>query len=289
VSSTDPLSVCLSFDCDTIAVWPTAFDLNSSTMRSRGEFGAFAMPRILDLLDRHGVRATFFVPGFTALAYPTVVRELHRRGHELAHHGWMHENPSAFDLARQRELLAKGIDALERVAGVRPIGYRAPGGQTDDPADLLLELGFVYLATYSATDFSAYHLRQGDRWSPTEPYVFGTDSELVVVPFNHSLNDFPNLEFVPGWTPTVLPPSAVLEAWQAEFDWACANCPGGVFFVTMHPQVIGRGSRLAMLDRLVAHMASRGVVFESAGDYATRWRAARTAARSRSVSPASTS
>lgn len=269
------LTVCLSYDCDTIAVWPTAFRLDSSTMRSRGEFGAVALPRILSLLERHDVRATFFVPGFTALAYPGVVAEIHRHGHEIGHHGWMHEDASTFDAAGQRKLLGNGIAAIERVAGVRPTGYRAPGGQADDPVDVLLKLGIEYVATYSATDFVPYYLRSGDRFSDVEPFAFGAPSELAVIPFSHSLNDFPNLEFVAGWTPTVHPPSSVLESWQAEFDWAYENSDGGVFFLTMHPQVIGRGSRLAMLERLIEHMAARpGVVFESASDYAARWRAA---------------
>jgi peptidoglycan-N-acetylglucosamine deacetylase len=268
------LCVCLSFDCDTIAVWPTAFRLDSSTMRSRGEFGAIALPRIVELLNRCRVRATFFVPGFTALAYPSLVREIHRAGHEIGHHGWMHENASTFDADGQRELLRKGSEAIERVAGVRPTGYRAPGGQADDPVELLLDLGIEYVATYSATDFVPYYLRVGDRSSSRDRVMFGVPSALAVIPFSHSLNDFPNFEFVPGWTPTIHPPSTVLESWQAEFDWAHENSSGGVFFLTMHPQVIGRGSRLAMLERLIEHMASRpGVVFDSAGDYAARWKA----------------
>jgi peptidoglycan/xylan/chitin deacetylase (PgdA/CDA1 family) len=269
------LSVCLSYDFDTISVWPTVFGFTSATMRSRGEFGAFALPRILGLMDRYEIRGSFFVPGFTALAYPDAVREIAADGHEIGHHGWLHENPADFDLDGQRELLLKGLEALDQVARVRPRGYRVPGAEiSDDVIDVLLELGFVYEATYSATDFVPYYLRCGDEWSPTKPYVFGRVTELVAMPFSYSLDDFPHFEFVPGWATNLLPPSAVEEIWQTEFDYAYDACPGGVFILTMHPQVIGRGSRIAMLERLIQHMRGRvGVTFETIGDYADRWKA----------------
>ena len=77
----------------------------------------------------------------------------------------------------------------------------------------------------------------------------------------------------------MLAPSAVEEVWRGDFDWAYANAPGGVFILTMHPQVIGRGHRLLFLERLVAHFASQpGVVFESLGDAADRWLARQRAA-----------
>jgi peptidoglycan/xylan/chitin deacetylase (PgdA/CDA1 family) len=270
------LSVCLTYDFDTMCVWPTAFGLTSATMLSRGEFGAFALPRILDLMQRHELRGTFFVPGFTALAYPDAVRSIAADGHELGHHGWLHENPSSFDVEGQRQLLVKGIEALDAAAGVRPKGYRVPGAEvTDDAIDLLLELGFAYEATYSATDFVPYFLRKGDVWSPTEPYVFGQVTELVAMPFSYALDDFPHFEFVPGWATNLLPPSAVEEIWRTEFDYAYEASPGGVYILTMHPQVIGRGSRLAMLERLIRHMAGHeGVVFEAMGEYVDRWKAA---------------
>ena len=72
------------------------------------------------LLDRHNARGTFFIPGHTALAYPDLVRRIAAGGHEIAHHGWVHENPASFDEAGERNVLERGLDALDRVAGVRP-------------------------------------------------------------------------------------------------------------------------------------------------------------------------
>jgi peptidoglycan/xylan/chitin deacetylase (PgdA/CDA1 family) len=266
------LSVCLSFDFDAMSVWIASTD-NPATI-SRGEFGAVAVPRILALLERRHVRATFFVPGHTALAYPELVREIDAAGHEIGHHGWVHENPAKQGSEGERAVFERGLEALDRVAGVRPTGYRSPAAEfSRDTIDVLLEYGMRYDSSCSGSDFTPYYLRQGDRWSKTEAYEFGEPADLVELPFSWLLDDFPHFEFEVGWSTDQSPPSTVREIWQGEFDYAYEQCPGGVFVLTMHPQVIGRGSRMAMLDDLIAHMAARdGVAFEPLVEHAERWR-----------------
>ena len=60
----------------------------------------------------------------------------------------------------------------------------------------------------------------------------------------------------------------MLEIWRAEFDWMHANVDGGVLTFTLHPQVIGRGSRIAMLDTLIRHTGEAGARFAAMGDVA---------------------
>jgi peptidoglycan/xylan/chitin deacetylase (PgdA/CDA1 family) len=270
-----PLSVCLTFDFDALSPWVFEMAEGNVAALSRGEFGAVAIPRILELLDRHRIQATFFVPGHTAVAYPDIVRRIAAAGHELGHHGWVHEGLSKLEPAQEREYLLRGLDALDRVAGVRPLGYRAPGVDVSvNTVDILLEHGFVYDASFSGSDFEPYYLRRGDRFPVDGEYLFGESVDLVGIPFSWGLSDFQYFEFVPGITVRQDTPSAVFEIWEGELLWAHAYAPDGVYDLTMHPQVIGRGPRLVMVERLI-ETAERleGVVFERLGDYAARWRA----------------
>jgi peptidoglycan-N-acetylglucosamine deacetylase len=268
------LSVCLSFDFDAMSVWIAGTD-NPAAI-SRGEFGAVAIPRILALLERHHARATFFIPGHTALAYPFLVKEIVAAGHEVGHHGWVHENPAEQTPDGEREVFRRGLDALERVAGVRPEGYRSPAANFSvNTLEVLDEFGMRYDSSCQGGDFHPYYLRLGDRVSKTEPYVFGQPCELVELPFTWSLDDFPHFEFEVGWSTEQAAPSQVYEIWHSEFEYAHATAPGGFLGICMHPQVIGRGHRITMLDRLMTAMAERGgVTFEPLGDYARRWREA---------------
>lgn len=269
------LSVCLTFDFDALSPWVLEMAGGNVAALSRGEFGAVAVPRILALLERHRLPATFFVPGHTALAYPDLIRAIRDAGHELGHHGWVHEPLSGLDPDDERALLRRGLEALDEVAGVRPLGYRAPSVDVSvNTVDILLEHGFLYDASFSGSDFEPYYLRRGDRFPADGEYVFGESVDLVGIPFSWGLSDFQYFEFVPGITVRQDPPSAVYEIWLGELEWAHANAPGGVFDLTMHPQAIGRGHRLVMVERLIeAAKGLDGVRFERLGDYAARWRA----------------
>ena len=268
------LSVCLTFDFDALSPWVFEMALGNVAALSRGEFGAYALPRILGLLERHGVLGTFFVPGHTALAYPALVRRIVAEGHELGHHGFVHEPLSQLDATREREVLQLGLDALDRVAGVRPAGYRAPGADVSvNTVDILVEHGFLYDASFSGRDFEPYYLRRGDRFPTDGPYEFGETVDLVGIPFSWGLSDFQYFEFLPPALVRQDTPSAVYEIWHGELVWAYEHAPGGIYDLTMHPQAIGRGSRLAIVERLIeAAKTLDGVVFERVGDYAARWR-----------------
>jgi peptidoglycan/xylan/chitin deacetylase (PgdA/CDA1 family) len=269
------LSVSITFDFDATSVWIGSHQSNNPAMISRGEFGAVAIPRILALLEKHAITTTFFVPGHSALAYPRLVREIRERGHELGHHGWVHENPAHFDLEGEREVFRRGLEALQEVAGVTPRGYRSPSVDfSPNTIDILIENGITYDSSCSGSDFTPYYLRQGDQWPSDAPYVFGRSVDIVEIPFYWGLSDFAHFEFVAGFTVAQNTASSTREIWQGEFDYAYENSPGGIYTLTLHPQSIGRGHRLAMVEQLIQHMASKeGVVFEPMGTYADRWKA----------------
>lgn len=267
------LSCCITFDFDAMSSWIGSLKSNNPSMISRGQFGAVALPRLLRLLDERGVRASFAVPGHTAYAYPRLIDQIVDGGHELCHHGWVHENPAAFDEGGERRVLERGLEALERVAGVRPLGYRSPAWDLSPRSiDLLIEYGFQYDSSCMGHDFFPYYLRSGDRWSLDGPYHFGETVDLVELPVTWMLDDFPPTEFVLGMNTGLQAPSTLEENWRADFDYAYRDCRGGVFVLTLHPQTIGRGRYFLLLERLLDYYASHaGVVFESMGDYVARW------------------
>lgn len=269
-------SCCLTFDVDALTLWGTVFGAKGPTEFARGEFATVAVPRILKLLDAFGAQATFFVPGHTALTFPDMVRDIAIAGHEIGHHGWMHETALGPDREHEEHNLIRGIAAIEQVTGTRPRGFRAPAEFSDHTIELLLEHGFLYDSSFhGGNDTSAFRVRIGDRWIDDEPYRFGEPTELVEMPVYYGLDDYPLFEFVRGVTTGLSAPSAVEEIWRGDFDYAYRHVPGGFLNLMMHPEVIGRGHRLLMLERLMHHFsAHEGVVFESLGSYAERWKMA---------------
>jgi peptidoglycan/xylan/chitin deacetylase (PgdA/CDA1 family) len=236
------------------------------------------VPRILALLEEYQAKSTFFTTGHTSLAFPQLTKDIAAAGHEIGHHGWVHEVPSKLTVEQERRVLRRGLEALAQTCGARPVGYRSPGwSNSDSTGNLLLELGFEYDSSLMGGDYEPYWYRAGDRPSATEPYVFGDLIPLVELPVSYHLDDFVYFEFVmdPVSTiPGLAPPSALLEIWQGEFDYLYEEIGSGLLTLTMHPQVIGRGHRQRMLRAFLDHVRARpGVRFTSCGDYARAWRA----------------
>ena len=125
-------------------------------------------------------------------------------------------------------------------------------------------------------DFTPYYCRLGDQARADAPYVFGQEIDLLEVPFAWHLDDFPFFEFV--WTRTTISPglsapSHVYEVWAGEFDYLYPRPGAGVYTLTMHPQVIGRGHRLLMLEKLLDHIQGcGGATFTTIGDFVREWK-----------------
>ena len=206
------------------------------------------VPRILRLLKRRGIRATFFVPGYTADRWPDVVRAIRDAGHEIAHHGYLHEGArSAPDIEAEEERILRGLEALDRVTGVRPVGYRAPNWELSyrTPA-LLVQHGFLYDSGLMDADHP-YRLATGP-----EP---GARS-IVELPGHWSLDDWEPYNYLPGITGSgvIASPADVMARWDLELE-ALVEV-GGLFMLTNHPFVTGRASRVVALERLMERAQS---------------------------------
>jgi peptidoglycan/xylan/chitin deacetylase (PgdA/CDA1 family) len=268
------LTVALTVGLDATSLWIGSFKSDNPSMISRGEFDVVGVRRILDLYRRYEILATFLVPGHTALAYPDLICEIHTGGHEIAYHGWVHEDPRDFNRDGQRSVIERGLAALDRVLGERPRGHVSPAWNLSaDTIALVREFGFEYDGSRMSHDHYPCYVRQGDRWSRTDPYRFGELTDLVGLPVSWEMDDVPFFAFVWGTMNGLANPLGVEEVWRGDFDYAYANCPGGVMNLTIHPQVSGRGHRMLMLERLIRHMKAReDVAFGRLVDYARWWK-----------------
>jgi peptidoglycan/xylan/chitin deacetylase (PgdA/CDA1 family) len=272
------IQVCLSFDFDAMSLWIANFKTDSPNALSRGEFGGrVGAGRLLDLLGERGIRSTWFIPGHTIEAFPDVCRRIAAEGHEIGHHGYCHENPTRLEPAHEIAVLERGIRCIEKVSGTSPRGYRCPSGSfTQRTPELLHRYGFLYDSSMMADDFTPYYCRVGDQAPPDGPYVFGHRIDLVEIPFSWNLDDFPFFEYTAsrrGISPGLADPERVLSVWWGEFEFLRRKLGRGVYTLTMHPQVIGRGHRMLMLEELIDRIAAvPGVAFTTIGEVAAGWR-----------------
>lgn len=240
------VAVAISFDPDHETLSLRTGETSPGEL-SRGEYGnRVAAPRVLALLERFGVRASFYMPAVSALLHPDEVRGYVEAGHELGMHGWIHERNTALPAGVERDLAFRAAETLEHVSGVRPVGIRTPSWDfSDDTLAIIRELGLVYDSSLMADD---------------EPYEILADGEptgIVEIPVEWIRDDAPYFTTNPkaGLFPHT-PPRAVLEIWRDEFDRARAE--GGLFQLTMHPHIIGHRSRILILEELFAHIAAPG-------------------------------
>lgn len=266
-------TVCLTFDFDAVSIWLHVDEArNTPVNRSRGLFGAeVGAPRLLDLLDRHDVPATWFVPGHTLDSFPDPCERIHAEGHEIQHHGWSHTRPGEYESREaERADIERGIESVERVTGSTPVGYRSPSWDfSEHTRDLLAEFGFEWDSSEMARDFEPYRMREDD--APLDgPYDRGEAYDIVELPVSWHRDDYPPLAYAGG--KGFVDEAAVYEGWREQFDWMYDHVDGGVFTLTMHPQVSGQSHRLARLNGLVDHMESRpGVEFATLSTVAARF------------------
>jgi peptidoglycan/xylan/chitin deacetylase (PgdA/CDA1 family) len=277
MSDAKDVRIALTFDYDAFSVWIGTFGATSPSMVSRGEFGPIALRRILKLLADYKIKSTFFVPGHTACAFPDTVVAIRDAEHEIGHHGWVHENPLSMDADKERWVMEKGFETLDRIVGVKPVGYRSPAwDNSPQTIPLLLEFGFEYESSLMGNDYEPYWCRLGDVFSATDEYKFGKPVDLVEVPVAWHLDDFPHFEYVwskagvlPGYRTT----NDLLEIWKGEFDYLYEKVGKGILNITMHPQVIGRGHRMLFLEEFIKYVADKpGVSFTTIRDYVRDWR-----------------
>jgi len=264
--------VALSFDVDGVS---SAMNQNPETARlpsfmSMREYGpSVATPRILDMLDEYGIKASFFIPGFVAETHETLVKNIHERGHEIGHHGYLHEPPSTLTKSEEGKVLDKGSTILQRIIGVKPVGYRSPSWELSQYSlDLLIEREFLYDSSLMGHDVP--YLTSGIGHILTPNHRLPDSQTIVEIPIHWELDDAPYFNYAPalGMRNVAASPEHVFQIWSSAFEGAYHY--GGCFPLTMHPHTIGRPGRIRMLRRLIEYiMEFEGVEFMKMCDVGT--------------------
>jgi peptidoglycan-N-acetylglucosamine deacetylase len=217
---------------------------------SWGQYGnRVGVPRILELLNRYGVKASFYVPAVAALLYPDEQKRVVSEGHEIGIHGWIHELNSVLPYEAERDLMFRSTDTLEKITGVRPVGLRTPSWDfSPNTLRIETELGLLYDSSLMA-DEDCYDL-----------VMDGTSTGIVEVPVEwvrddavyFMMNRFQSLR-------PYTPPKDVLDIFLREFD--AAYQAGGLFQLTMHPHIITPRSRIWILEEVIRHAQAKGDVW----------------------------
>ncbi|MEO1204156.1 MAG: polysaccharide deacetylase [Pseudomonadota bacterium] len=252
-------AVALSFDCD-----HETFELGMGKCAvgrlAWGEFGRrVGVPRILDVLEKRSVLASFFMPAVCSLIDPGETRRIVDAGHEIGVHGWMHENNSLLDHDTERELIEKSIDVLTQNAGSRPVGFRSANWDlSEHTIEIVRDLGFEYDSSLMADEECYELLLDGEPTGVVEVPVEWLRDDAVYLLFNRQ----------PATRPW-MSPDDVFGIFKREFDRAREE--GGLFQLVMHPFVIGYRSRIWILEELIDYAKSFDDVWFGTHAEVARW------------------
>lgn len=239
-------AACLAFDYDAETLWISRNEenLRRPVTLSQGTFASkVAVKKILELLDKYKIKATFVVPAWVIEKNKGLIKEIFSEGHEIGHHGYRHEWPDMTDPSKEEDLLLKSMEVIEKTVGERPYGYRSPAGEyTPSTLSLLQKHNFIYSTSMM------------DDVAPYKHTLDGANTHLIELPVHWSIDDAPYFLYSlrPPISRMTITPKEFLDIFRGAlldyYEW------GGCFTTMLHPQVIGRPGRFRVLEEFVQFM-----------------------------------
>jgi peptidoglycan/xylan/chitin deacetylase (PgdA/CDA1 family) len=205
------------------------------------QYGVYeGIPRILDLMDKHQVKLGSFMIGRAVEKVPELAREIVNRGHEAAAHGRTWENSYFLNADAERRFIADSVEAIQKVTGLRPIGWNAYWMRNSPHTlDILQSLGF-------------------NEPSMDEPFIVKLKGgDLVTVPYTFHMNDIVSFPFQ-DWNP-----AAYEQALKDEFDQLYEEGAKRrrMMVVSLHDRISGHANRVRVLDRFLNYAKSKAGVW----------------------------
>jgi peptidoglycan/xylan/chitin deacetylase (PgdA/CDA1 family) len=247
-------AACMTFDMDADSLIHLAHPENGHK-RVSGismlQYGPHvAIPRILASYKRLGIRQTFYIPAWCIERYPQAVEAIMEGGHEVGHHGYLHENPLAQTLEEEAYWLDLGIEIIRKATGASPRGWRAPlSNFSDHSLDLLTERGFTYDTSLMADDI---------------PYIIQSrqsGKQIIEIPVHWGIDDWP--QYVQSFDLDYLMPIRAPRQGFATFEqeFLAAYKYGGIWTPVLHPFVAGRLARWDVFEEFVTKVIEKGDVW----------------------------
>ena len=271
------ITIAFGIDVDAVGGWLGSYGGEDSPGDiSRGVFaGEVGIPRLVKLMKKYDLPATFFWPGHSIETFPEQFDLTVNEGFEIGVHGYSHENPLAMTREQEADILDYCIDLITNRTGSRPTGYVAPWWEFSHVTnELLIERGIKYDHSLMHRDHEPYYVRVGDSLNKIDydkpasewmkPLVRGEETDLVEIPASWYLDDLPPMMFIKSSPNShgFVSPRDIEDLWRDQFDWVYREYDNAIFPITLHPDVSGRPQVLLMLDRLIEHFKSNdGVEF----------------------------
>ena len=281
--------VSLGIDIDAVSGWLGSYGGEDSPSDiQRGIFaGEIGVPRLLKMLKRRDLKASWFIPGHSLETFPDQCKMVHDDGHEIGAHGYSHENPVAMTNRQEDIVMEKSVELITNLTGSQPRGYVAPWWELSAyTPELLQKFGFEYDHSQSHKDFVPYYSIAGDEWTPIDysqspetwmkPLKHGKEIDLVEIAANWYVDDLPPMLFVKSSPNShgFVNPRDIETLWRDQFDWVYRELDYAIFPITIHPDVSGRPQVLLMLERLLDYIGGHdGVKIVTMGEIADDFRA----------------